>query len=87
MLQTWTDRLQTIWKEEPLSFVNIKNFDPDKGYTLKEEYTSTIKDGQPGPTPGQNLGRNFRQGSMTKIQTVRNSILIYGNIHLDLHVF
>ena len=70
MLQTWTDRLQTIWKEEPLSFVNIKNFDPAKGFSLKEKYMSTIKEGEPGPTPGQNLGRNFRPGSMTRIPDI-----------------
>ncbi|XP_045205130.1 ribosyldihydronicotinamide dehydrogenase [quinone]-like isoform X2 [Mercenaria mercenaria] len=67
MLQMWSDRLQTIWKEEPLSFVHVKHFDPEKGFKLSEKYLSKLKDGDSGPNPGQNLGRSFRQGSMTKV--------------------
>lgn len=73
MLQTWNDRLQTIWDEEPLSFINVKNFDPEKGFTLTEKYISSLKDGESGPTPGQNLGRSFLQGSMTTIPNVSKS--------------
>ena len=57
MLKDWTKRLGTIWSEEPLQFVNVKHFDPDKGFDLRDEYVESMKDEKYGPSVGQHMGK------------------------------
>ena len=57
MLKDWTKRLETIWSEEPLQFVNVKHFDPNKGFELSDEYVESMKDEKYGPTIGHHMGK------------------------------
>ncbi|WAR00303.1 NQO1-like protein [Mya arenaria] len=59
MLDGWRERLRDIWKEDPLPFVHIDNFDPHLGFKLSEMYVQEHKDATLGPTAGQNMGKDF----------------------------
>ena len=76
-LSAWEKRLETIFDEEPLSFVPLSEFDLKSGLTLKEDsqmLKSAPKD--TGLTIGQNLGRAFPRGSMTgkRSQVVKSKV-------------
>ncbi|WAR00304.1 NQO1-like protein [Mya arenaria] len=43
MLDSWRERLRDIWKEDPLPFIHIDNFDPHLGFKLSEKYVEEQK--------------------------------------------
>lgn len=63
MLRAWKDRLPNIFNEEPIPFIHITNF--KDGNSLSDEYLDSFNE-EKSPNPGQNLGRSFKSGCMTR---------------------
>jgi len=58
-LEDWVKRLDAIFDEKPLDYINIDHFD-QKSFSLLDKHAETYKNDNTGPTVGQHFGKPLK---------------------------
>uniref|UniRef100_A0A8C5QT22 NAD(P)H dehydrogenase [quinone] 1 n=1 Tax=Leptobrachium leishanense TaxID=445787 RepID=A0A8C5QT22_9ANUR len=66
MLETWKQRLETIWDEKPITFLPLQDFDLGGGFVVKKEVVEANAEQKNGLTVGQHLGKAIPPNNQVK---------------------
>ena len=67
MLQAWTKRLENIFAETSLSYIQMKHFAVKKDHTLSDEFLESIKDNEEGVSVGHHMRKPLPSGRKVEL--------------------